>query len=96
MKKLSDISQIVEKRGDPIDEQWINDEKPVMTADGRQVIVTKVDIEQVPNIIVGKVKMKDGKLQEYEWTETGICTKAIDNFGNPKRPESGDKLVKSI
>jgi len=96
MKKLSDISQVNEKRGDDIDEQWINDEKPVMTADGRQVIITKVNIEEVPNVIIGKVKMKDGKLQEYEWTELGTCIKAIDNFGNPKRPDKSDKLVKSI
>jgi hypothetical protein len=30
---------IVETKGDPIDDQWLNDEKPVMTKDGRQVII---------------------------------------------------------
>ena len=45
--------RIDEMRGQHIDMQWINDEKPVMTKDGRQVIVTKVDISEVPNIIHG-------------------------------------------
>ena len=31
---------IMETKGDPVDEQWLNDEKPVMTKDGRQVIIT--------------------------------------------------------
>ena len=60
-EKIKDINEM---RGNHIDMQWINDEKPVMTKDGRQVIVTKVDISEVPNIIYGKVKMKDEKLQE--------------------------------
>ena len=88
--------RIDEMRGQHIDMQWINDEKPVMTKDGRQVIVTNVDISEVPNIIHGKVKMKDDKLQEYEWNDIGICLKAIDNFGNPKKPDTSDNLVKSV
>ena len=76
--------------------QWINDEKPVITKDGRQVLVTNVDISEVPNIIHGKVKMKDGKLQDYEWNDIGVCLKAIDNFGNPKMADSSDNLVKAI
>ena len=94
MKKLSDF--VLERKGEPIDDQWLNDEKPVMTKDGRQVIVTKVDISEVPNIIHGKVKMKDDKLQEYEWNDIGICLKAIDNFGNPKKPDASDNLVKAV
>ena len=92
-EKIKDINEM---RGNHIDMQWINDEKPVMTKDGRQVIVTKVDISEVPNIIYGKVKMKDEKLQEYQWNDIGVCLKAIDNFGNPKKHDASDNLVKAI
>lgn len=94
MKKYTE--RIDEIRGQHIDMQWINDEKPVVTKDGRQVLVTNVDISEVPNIIHGKVKMKDGKLQDYEWNDVGVCLKAIDNFGNPKMADSSDNLVKAI
>lgn len=94
MKKYTE--RIDEIRGQHIDMQWINDEKPVITKDGRQVLVTNVDISEVPNIIHGKVKMKDGKLQDYEWNDIGVCIKAIDNFGNPKMTDSSDNLVKAI
>ena len=94
MKKYTEL--IDEIRGQHIDMQWINDEKPVITKDGRQVLVTNVDISEVPNIIHGKVKMKDGKLQDYEWNDIGVCLKAIDNFGNPKMADSSDNLVKAI
>ena len=94
MKKYTE--RIDEIKGQHIDMQWINDEKPVITKDGRQVIVTNVDISEVPNIIHGKVKMKDGKLQDYEWNDIGVCLKAIDNFGNPKMADSSDNLVKAI
>ena len=94
MKKYTE--RIDEIRGQHIDMQWINDEKPVITKDGRQVLVTNIDISEVPNIIHGKVKMKDGKLQDYEWNDVGVCLKAIDNFGNPKMADSSDNLVKAI
>ena len=42
MKKLKDF--VFEQKGDPIDDQWIQDEKPVMTKDGRQVIITDIDL----------------------------------------------------
>ena len=93
MKKLKEF--INETKGQKIDDQWINDEKPVMTKDGRQVIVKRVNMEEVPNIIVGEVKWKD-KLFEYEWLEDGTCRKAIDSLGNPKKPDDSDKLVKAI
>lgn len=86
---------LLEQKGDDIDDQWINDEKPVMTKDGRQVIITKVNYEEVPNIIKGKVKWNE-KLLEYEWNDLGICIKAIDRLGNPKKPDDSDKLVKGI
>lgn len=93
MKRLSDY--ILETKGDVIDQQWLNDEKPVMTADGRQVIVTSIDMKEVPNIIKGKVKMKE-KLYEYEWYDDGVCLKALDQFGNPKKADDADKLVKAV
>lgn len=97
MKKLTEYIEkepILETKGDPIDDQWLNDENPVMTKDGRQVIVTKIDLKEVPNIIHGQVKMKD-KLFEYEWLDDGTCQKATDNLGNPKQPHESDNLVKA-
>lgn len=93
MKKFS--AYISEHKGDQIDDQWINDEKPVMTQNGLQVIITEIDIKQVPNIIKGKVKIKND-LFDYEWEDNGTCIKAIDQYGNPKKPDNGDKLVKAI
>ena len=87
--------QVIESKGDPIDDQWINDEKPVQTKDGRQVIITKVDLKEVPNVIYGQVKMKE-KLFDYEWLEGGICRKAIDQMGNPKKADESDNLVKAV
>lgn len=84
-----------EQKGDVIDDQWIQDENPVMTKDGRQVIITKIDYDEVPNVIHGQVKMDD-KLFEYEWNDDGICTKAVDRFGNPKKSEMSDNLVKQV
>lgn len=89
------FENINESKGEDIDEQWLNDEKPVMTYDGRQVIITKIDYEQVPNIIHGQVKMKE-KLFDYEWNDDGMCTKALDQMGNPKKPDEADKLVKAV
>lgn len=92
MKRLTDF--INETKGQQIDDQWINDERPVMTQDGRQVIITKIDMKEVPNIIHGKVKMDD-KLYDYEWLDNGICQKALDKFGNPKKADYADQLVKA-
>lgn len=92
MKRLIDF--INETKGQQIDDQWINDEKPVMTQDGRQVIITKIDMKEVPNIIHGKVKMDD-KLYDYEWLDNGTCQKALDKFGNPKKADYADQLVKA-
>lgn len=93
MKSITDY--ILEAKGDTIDEQWLNDERPVMTADGKQVIITKIDYDEVPNVIHGSVKIKD-KLFEFEWLDDGTCQKALDQFGNPKQPSDNDKLVKAI
>lgn len=93
MKTILDI--INEAKGENIDEQWLNDNKPVMTSDGRQAIITKVDYSVVPNVIYGQVKMNE-KLFEYEWNDMGLCTKALDQMGNPKKPDEADKLVKAV
>lgn len=93
MKKLSDL--VLERKGEPIDDQWLNDEKPVMTKDGRQAIVLDIDMKEVPNIIKGQVKIED-KMADYEWTDAGVCLKALDRMGNPKKPVEGDNLVKAI
>ena len=93
---MKTISQVInEQQNKPIDDQWLNDEKPVKTKDGNQVIITKIDMEQVPNIIYGKVKFGE-ELLEYEWDENGICQKALDQRGNPKKPTESDNLVKAI
>lgn len=93
MKTFSDY--LLESKGEKIDDQWINDEKPVMTYDGRQVIVVSIDYSKVPNIIHGKVKM-DEKLFDYEWQDDGMCIKAIDRMGNPKKVDYADALVKAV
>jgi len=85
---------ILETKGDPIDDQWIQDEKPVMTQDGRQVIVTSIDYKEVPNIIHGQVKIGT-KLFDYEWLDDGTCKKALDRLGNPKKADESDSLVKA-
>lgn len=93
---MKTISQVInEQQNKPIDDQWLNDEKPVKTKGGNQVIITKIDMEQVPNIIYGKVKFGE-ELLEYEWDENGICQKALDQRGNPKRPTENDNLVKAM
>lgn len=93
MKSLNEY--ILEMKGDDIDEQWINDKKPVITKDGRQVIIKKIDYSEVPNIIIGTVSWKQ-KLLDYKWDlETGECKEAKDFMGNPKKPDDSDKLIKN-
>ena len=92
-EKKYNFDTILEQKGDPIDDQWVQDENPVMTKDGRQVIITKINYEEVPNIFIGKVKM-NSKLFEYEWLDDGTCQKALDQYGNPKKPDVSDNLVK--
>lgn len=92
MKKFSEI--IRERKEKSIDDQWLNDEKPVKTQDGRQAIVIEIDRSEVPNVIKGKVKENED-LFDYEWDENGNCLKALDRRGNPKAPTENDKLVKA-
>ena len=92
---MKTFSNLYESKGQKIDDQWIQDEKPVMTKDGRQVIITKIDYSEVPNIIYGEIKMKE-TLHKYQWNDIGICIKALDRLGNPKKTDESDNLVKAI
>lgn len=93
MKTLNQLVEDVQKEKDAVDMDWINDDKPVQTKNGLQAIITKVDLGQVPNVIKGKVKVKD-KLVDYEWYDTGECLRAHDQYNNPKKPDDGDSLIK--
>lgn len=91
MKKLSEF---VNESSEDIDEQWINDDKPVKTKDGRQAIIKRIDMTKVPNVLIGTVKIGD-KLVDYEWDEYGKCLKAKDQYGAGKRPDDSDRLIKA-
>ncbi|MBO5003834.1 MAG: hypothetical protein J6D03_00905 [Clostridia bacterium] len=94
---LSQISvqNITEVKGEKITDQWINDERPIMTRDGRQAIILKIDMKEVPNILHGQVKMQS-KMFDYQWDDTGKCIKAVDSMGNPKKTDEADDLVQAI
>ena len=93
MKTLTQI--VSEHKVQPIDDQWLNDEKPVMTKDGRPVTVISVDIKSVPNIVIGQIKDGD-KILNYKWEDDGTCISAEDRLGNPVKPSKEDDLVKGI
>ena len=93
---MKTLTQIVnEHKGQPIDDHWLNDEKPVMTRDGRPVTVISVDIKSVPNIVIGQIKDGD-KILNYKWEDDGTCISAEDRLGNPVKPSKEDDLVKGI
>lgn len=85
---------INEMLGDPVDAQWLNDKKPVMTRDGRSAVVVSVDYSVVPNVIHGQVVQKEQSFP-YTWNEDGTCITAKDIYGNPKQPDKNDDLVKN-
>ena len=93
---MKTLEQFVnEHKGQAIDDQWINDEKPVMTKDGRKVEILSVNMKEVPNIIIGQIK--DGnKVLNYKWEDDGTCISAEDKLGNPTKPTKDDDLVKGI
>ncbi|MCH5166951.1 MAG: hypothetical protein J1F35_03575 [Erysipelotrichales bacterium] len=97
MKKISEILNNSLKEGNEelVDDQWINDEKPVKTMDGRQAIITDINMKEVPNILIGQVRWQT-KLLNYEWQDDGVCIKATDQYGNPKKPTEADYLVKDF
>ena len=88
------IKQVNEVLGQPIDDQWIDNEKPVMTKDKRQVIIIDRDMSQVPNILKGQVKIMN-KMFDYEWEDNGNCIKAVDQYKKKKKPSDADNLVKA-
>lgn len=93
---MKTLEQFVnEHKGQPIDDQWINDENPVMTRDGRKVEILSVNMKEVPNIIIGQIKDRD-KVLNFKWEDDGTCISAEDKIGNPVRPSREDDLVKAI
>jgi hypothetical protein len=93
---MKTLEQFVnEHKGQPIDDQWINDENPVMTRDGRKVEILSVNMKEVPNVIIGQIKDGD-KVLNFKWEDDGTCISAEDKIGNPVRPSREDDLVKAI
>lgn len=82
-----------ESIGQPIDDNWLNNEKPVQTYDGRPAIILDIDYSAVPNVISGQVK-NDDVMTDYKWNDDGTCIEATDRLGNPVKPSENDKLVK--
>lgn len=86
-----------EQQFNKIDMDWIDNENPVCTIDGRQVNVKRVDYKEVPNIIIGEVYYKDSDIwQEFRWDDTGRCKSAKDAKGNGYAPGQNDNLVKVL
>ena len=93
---MKTLEQFVnEHKGQPIDDQWINDENPVMTRDGRKVEILSVNMKEVPNVNIGQIKDGD-KVLNFKWEDDGTCISAEDKIGNPVRPSREDDLVKAI
>jgi hypothetical protein len=93
---MKTLEQFVnEHKGQPIDDQWINDENPVMTRGGRKVEILSVNMKEVPNVIIGQIKDGD-KVLNFKWEDDGTCISAEDKIGNPVRPSREDDLVKAI
>lgn len=93
MKNLEDY--VYENIGQPIDDNWLDNEKPVQTKDGRIAVVLDVDISKVPNVIIGQVK-NDNVMTDYKWSDDGTCIYATDKHGNPYKPSDDDMLVKGM
>lgn len=94
MKTITNFINETFANGQKIDDQWINDEKLVKTADGREAKIVNIDMKTVPNKLEGIVK-NNGKWTKYEWYDTGECTFATDHLGNPTKPTENDNLVKA-
>lgn len=91
---MKTLQMFLEMRGNAIDQKWLDAKKPVMTKDGRNALIEKIDYSNVPNRIIGKVSDND-KLLNYEWDDSGICLTASDKMGNSCKPEEKDNLVKA-
>lgn len=91
---MKTLKLFLEMRGNAIDQKWIDSKKPVITKDGRNAIIEKIDYSSVPNKLIGKVSVNDN-LFDFEWDESGICLKASDKMGNDCKPSENDNLVKA-
>lgn len=89
-------NQISESKGQSINQRWLDSKKPVMTKDGRNVLIEDIDYSVVPNIIKGKVAWLN-KSYDFEWNDTGECINAQDKMGNPCAPNhKTDDLVRAV
>lgn len=91
---MRSLSLFLEMRGGALDQKWLDAKKPVMTKDGRNAIIEKIDYSSVPNKLIGKVSVNDN-LFDFEWDDSGICLKAADKMGNACKPTENDNLVKA-
>lgn len=79
---------------EPVDSDWLDNDKPCCTADGRPVVIDDVDISQVPNVVTGRVDYGDGKYADYKWNDDGTCTVAADAMNRPVQASTMDYLCK--
>jgi hypothetical protein len=91
---MRSLSLFLEMRGGVLDQKWLDTRKPVITKDGRNAIIEKIDYSSVPNKLIGKVSVNDN-LFDFEWDDSGICLKASDKMGNACKPTENDNLVKA-
>lgn len=91
---MKSLSLFLEMRGNALDQKWLDAKKPVITKDGRNAIIEKIDYSSVPNKLIGKVSVND-ELFDFEWDDSGICLKASDKMGNSCKPSEKDNLVKA-
>lgn len=95
MKSIKDYLLIKESKGQPINQRWLDGKKPVMTRDGRNVLIEKIDYSEIPNVIYGKVAWKEQSF-DFKWDDTGKCIEATDKMGNPCAPSKDDDLVRAF
>lgn len=93
MKSLKYYLQ--ESKGQSINQQWLDSKKPVITRDGRNVLIEKIDYSEIPNVIYGKVAWKEQSF-DFKWDDTGKCIEAADKMGNPCAPAAADDLVRAF
>lgn len=80
---------------DTIDMEWIDNDGAVITADGYEAKIDRVDMSEVPNQLIGKVYYNNGP-QDWIWDETGKCLQCKDEHGNPFRPSEKEMLLKNL
>lgn len=90
------LTSFLESKRDPnmIDMEWIDNDRPVITADGYEAKIDRVDMSEVPNQLIGKVYFNNGP-QDWVWDETGKCLQCKDEHGNPFKPGDKEVLLKN-